>query len=116
MAVRLRSLNWAPALVTSALVLPVAGLFALADDQLCNHLEGDIMVAEPATPRGAWCSALHWDAHWLLVVVVPAVVVLVLVLVVGRRPSAYVPIWVVGAALAAWPAIVMSELRAYLEI
>jgi hypothetical protein len=113
MAARVRGLNWGGGLITAMLVLPVTALFAFADDQLCNHLEGAIVVVEPDTPRGAWCAALHWDAHWLLVVVVPPVVVLLLMLANGRRPSRYVPIWAVGAALAAWPALIMSGLRAY---
>lgn len=110
---RVRALNWSAGLALAAAVLPVTALFAYSDDLLCNHLKGDVMVAERDTPRGGWCSALHWDAHWLLVVVTPAIVVLALVLAVGRRPQWYTPIWAVGAALAAWPAIVMSGLRAY---
>jgi hypothetical protein len=110
---RVRTLNWVAGVIVAALVLPVGGLFALADDQLCDHLEGDVAVAAPDTPRGAWCDALHRDSHWLLVVAVPPLVVLALTLAVGRRPGRYLAIWLAGAALAAAPAIVMSGLRAY---
>jgi hypothetical protein len=68
----LRALNWKLGLAAAAIVLAVGGLCALAADDECNHLVGDIAVAERGTPRGARRGAVQWDQRWLAVLLVPA--------------------------------------------
>ena len=102
--------------MTAALVLPFSTLCVWLSDQACNQLEGDIAVAEHGTPRGGWCETVQWDAHWLVLLLGPAVLTFVLVLVGRRRPWFYVSAWAVGAIAAAVPVLVMNDLRAYLLI
>ena len=101
------------AFVVTALVLPVTAFAAFLGDRECNHLDGDIAVADRHTPRGAWCAAVQWQFHWLLLVVAPAALTFALVLLAGRRQWLYLPAWATGAAAAMTPVIVMDGLRAY---
>jgi len=111
LAPRLRS-----AFLAAGLVLPVSGLAAVGADGACNHLQGDIVVAEDGTPRGNWCAAVQWHWHWLLLVFVPALVTLVLALAAGRRRPLRVAAWGLGVVLALAPVLVLGQLRAYYEI
>jgi hypothetical protein len=107
------ALNWKFGLLATALVLAVGGLCELAADDECNHLVGDVVVAERGTPRGEWCGAVHWDQRWLAVLVVPAVIALLVVLVAGRRRSVCIAACGVGLLLTSAPALIMASLRAY---
>jgi len=109
----LRALNWKFGLFAAAVVLAVGGLCELAADDGCNHLVGDVMVAEPGTPRGAWCSAVQWDQRWVGVVALPAVLTLVPVLLAGRRRRVRIAACVIGLLLTSVPVLVMASLRAY---
>lgn len=109
----LRALNWKRGLLAGALVLAAGGLCAIAGDDECNHLVGDVMVAQRGTPRGTWCGAVQWDERWVAVAAVPAVLTLVVVLLAGRRRGVTVAACGVGLALTSAPALVMASLRAY---
>jgi hypothetical protein len=109
----LRALNWKSGLAAAALVLAVGGLCELAADDECNHLVGDIVVAERGTPRGAWCGAVQWDQRWLAVLLVPAALTLLLVLVAGARRSVRIAACGIGLVLTSAPALIMASLRAY---
>jgi hypothetical protein len=110
---RIRGLNWLAGLIAAACVLPISGLFTFSADQSCNHMQARVPVPEPDTPRGAWCNALLWDQHWLILLLVPAAATLLLVLLVGRRPRAYVPAWGCGVFLAFAAITGLTDARAY---
>src|SRR5437868_5182362 len=101
---------WGPAAAIAALVLAVGGLCAVAGDRECNHLMGDIAVAEPGTPRGSWCEAVQWHLHWLPVAIAAATLTFALILLAGRRPWLYMPAAGLGMAAAGVPALVMGFL------
>jgi hypothetical protein len=98
------------ALATGRAVLPVSGISAWYTDLGCNHLEGDVEVAEPGTPRGSWCSFVEPAHRWWWLLVVPAVAVSTLVALV------YVAVWAFLCVLLAVQDIHVLSLRAYLEL
>jgi cytochrome bd-type quinol oxidase subunit 2 len=103
--------------VVALAVLPISLLCVAANDQACNHLAGDISVAEQGTPRGSWCDAVQWHSRWLVTVFGPPAVAAMLVVLAGRRrrrrPWVDYLAWSVGAILAIALAIYGSRLRAY---
>jgi hypothetical protein len=106
-------LVWRPALVAAASVLPVSALCAWATDEACNHLEGDVRVAERGTPRGSWCDAVDRSGHWIVLVAGPCLLALVLVLICGRRRWLYLLAWSLAVGVAVAQAVVVDDLRAY---
>ena len=110
---RLRTVDITGAVLFAALVLPVGLLSANGADRQCNHIEGDIEVAEKGTPRGHWCATIQWHWHWLLLVVVPPLVTLAIALAAGRRRWARWAAWGAGVALASVPVMILGTLRAY---
>jgi hypothetical protein len=104
--------------VVALAVLPISLLCVAANNQACNHLAGDISVAEQGTPRGSWCDAVQWHSRWLVTVFGPPAIAAMLVVLAGRRRRPWVGYlaWSVGAVLAIALAIYGSRLRAYVLI
>jgi hypothetical protein len=101
----------ADAVITAALVLPVGAYCALAAGTNCNHIQGNIEVAEKGTPRGDWCTAIQWHGRWLLLVVVPPAATFLLALAAGRHRWARWAAWGAGAALALVPVLILGSRR-----
>jgi hypothetical protein len=112
----MRARNWTAGLRAAACVLPFSGLASLLADQDCNHLEGDIMVAEAGTPRGDLCDAIQWDQRWLLLLLVPPALAFLAALLTGRGSWLYKAILGIGAALPFVAVAWLESLEAYFEI
>lgn len=102
-------------------MLPVSGISALYTDLACNHLEGDVEVAEPGTPRGSWCSVVEPEHHWWWLFVAPAMAAFALVALLSLWRSArgglrYLAVWMLLCVLLTAQDIHVLSLRAYLEI
>jgi len=100
--------------------LPVSGISAWYTDRACNHLEGDVEVAQPGTPRGSWCSAVEPGHHWWILLVAPVLAAFALVVILSlwcpeRGRSVYVAVWTVLCALLVAQAVHVFSLRAYPE-
>jgi len=106
------------ALATGVLVLPVSAPLAWITDRACNHLEGDVEVAQPGTPRGAWCSVVEPGHSRLMLMLVPALLAVMFVILLSRWRSAGLcfAIWVVVCALLGAVASHIEMIRAYPEI
>lgn len=106
------------AVTVGACVLPVSALGAWVSDRECNHLEGDVEVAEPGTPRGSWCSAVQPGHSWVPLLLVPVLLAVVLMLALSRWRSHLLSslVWLLVCALVLAQMYHLESLRAYLEI
>ena len=109
------------ALATGGAVLAVSGICAWYTDRACNHLEGDVEVAEPGTPRGSWCSVVEPGHHWWVLLLAPALAAFALVALLSlwhqaRGGLSYAVVWALLCALLSAQTIHVFSLRAYLEI
>jgi hypothetical protein len=105
------------ALLPAALVLPISAICALLTDQNCNHLQGNIEVAEPQTSGGRWCAAVNDHGHWILLAFGPPLVAALIVLIpfdVAQRRDWLPPLmavaWLVGCAVSVAVAIHVQQL------
>jgi hypothetical protein len=95
-------------------VLPVSAICACTTNRACNHLGGDVQIAEPGTPRGAWCAAVDQHYHWILLMLAPALIAAIMVLLSGRRGWLWCSLaWTITCTLTIAQALHIETLRAY---
>jgi hypothetical protein len=103
------------AFATAGAVLPASGISAWYTDRACNHIEGDVEVSQPGTPRGSWCSVLEPGHHRWALLLAPALAAFALLSLcrAARKGSVYVAVWALICALLSAQAIHVFSLPAY---
>jgi hypothetical protein len=102
------------AVVVALATLPVGILGALANDRNCDHLLGDVTVAEPGTPRAGFCDAVHWHSHWIAAIAAPVILAAVVGASASQRHRSWVQAcgWLVGVGIAVAVAVYLAGLPA----
>jgi hypothetical protein len=77
----------------------------------CFHPPPPVLLPEPGTPRGRYCSAVIPEKPWILMLIAPCAIVLLTGLVVSKRRVAFVVALVLCVVLVA-NAIVANALTA----